>query len=45
MSKRVLILMGSPRKNGNTQILCDAFAHGAEGSDAENKAYEMGKAV
>ena len=30
MSKRVLILMGSPRKNGNTQILCDAFARGAE---------------
>lgn len=29
MSKKVLILMGSPRKNGNTQILCEEFARGA----------------
>lgn len=27
--KNVLILMGSPRKKGNTSILCDAFARGA----------------
>ena len=26
----ILILMGSPRKNGNTSILCDEFASGAE---------------
>lgn len=29
MSKRVLILSGSPRKNGNSDILCDEFAKGA----------------
>lgn len=29
MSKNVLILSGSPRKNGNSDILCDAFARGA----------------
>ena len=30
MSKRVLILSGSPRKGGNSDILCDAFARGAQ---------------
>ena len=30
MSKKVSILMGSPRRNGNTSILCDEFARGAE---------------
>lgn len=30
MSKRVLILSGSPRKNGNSDILCDEFKRGAE---------------
>ena len=29
MSKNVLILSGSPRKNGNSDILCDEFAKGA----------------
>ena len=29
MSKKVLILSGSPRKNGNSDILCDEFAKGA----------------
>ena len=29
MSKIVLILSGSPRKNGNSDILCDEFARGA----------------
>ena len=32
MSKRVLILAGSPRKNGNSAALCRAFARGAEES-------------
>ena len=27
--KKVLILAGSPRKGGNSDILCDAFAKGA----------------
>lgn len=29
MSKRVLILSGSPRRGGNSDLLCDAFADGA----------------
>ena len=32
MSKRILILAGSPRKNGNSVALCRAFARGAEES-------------
>ncbi len=35
MSKRVLILAGSPRKNGNSATLCRAFAKGAEESGHE----------
>lgn len=30
MSKNVLVLSGSPRKNGNSDILCDEFIRGAE---------------
>lgn len=29
MSKKILILSGSPRKGGNSDILCDEFARGA----------------
>lgn len=29
MSKRILILSASPRRNGNSDILCDQFALGA----------------
>ena len=32
MSKKVLVLSGSPRKGGNSDILCDEFMRGA--SDA-----------
>ena len=32
MSKNVLILSGSPRKKGNSDLLCDEFMHGAEDS-------------
>lgn len=37
MKKKVLILSGSPRKNGNSDILCDEFARGAmeAGHDVE----------
>lgn len=37
MSKKVLILSGSPRKNGNSDLLCDEFAKGAKeaGHDVE----------
>ncbi|MGN0136449.1 NAD(P)H-dependent oxidoreductase [Anaerotignum sp.] len=30
MSKRVLILSGSPRRGGNSDLLCNAFLRGAE---------------
>ena len=29
MSKTILILSGSPRKHGNSDVLCDEFAKGA----------------
>lgn len=32
MSKKVLILSASPRKGGNSDLLCDAFAQGAKES-------------
>ena len=32
MKKRVLILSGSPRKGGNSDLLCDEFARGAAGA-------------
>lgn len=35
MSKKVLILSGSPRKGGNSDILCDEFLRGAQ--DAGNE--------
>lgn len=35
MSKKVLILSGSPRKDGNSDLLCDEFAKGAQEADHE----------
>ena len=35
MSKKVLIIASSPRKGGNSDILCDAFAEGAKESGNE----------
>lgn len=35
MSKKVLILSGSPRKGGNSDILCDEFMRGAQESGNE----------
>ena len=32
MQKRVLIISGSPRKNGNSQLLCERFQEGAKAS-------------
>ena len=39
MSKKVLILSGSPRKGGNSDILCDEFLRGAQ--DAGYKAEKI----
>lgn len=30
MKKNVLILSGSPRSGGNSDLLCDEFKHGAQ---------------
>lgn len=35
MNKKVLILSGSPRKGGNSDLLCDEFARGARESGNE----------
>lgn len=37
MSKKVLILSGSPRRGGNSDLLCDAFMKGALEADNEVK--------
>ena len=39
MSKKVLILSGSPRRGGNSDILCDEFLRGAQ--DAGHKAEKI----
>ena len=33
MNKKILIISSSPRKNGNSDILCDSFAKGAKESN------------
>ena len=42
MSKKVLILSGSPRIGGNSDILCDEFIRGAE--DSGHKVYRFDSA-
>ena len=41
LNKKVLILSGSPRKNGNSDLLCDEFLKGAleAGNNAEKYFY------
>ena len=34
MSKKVLILSGSPRRGGNSDFLCDTFMKGAQDAGA-----------
>lgn len=44
MSKNVLILSGSPRKGGNSDLLCDEFMRGASeagGNENGNKFYQI----
>ena len=45
MSKKVLILSGSPRKCGNSDLLCDEFAKGAveKGAVVAGGVYEKGE--
>lgn len=39
MSKKVLVLSGSPRKGGNSDLLCDAFIKGAREAEMRLKKY------
>ncbi len=43
MGKRVLILAGSPRKNGNSAALCRSFASGAEESGHQVETIYLGE--
>lgn len=40
--KRVLIISGSPRKGGNTDLLCDAFARGAKEAGGNVEKFFLG---
>ena len=42
MSKKVLIISSSPRKGGNSDILCDEFATGAKEAGNEVKKVRIG---
>ncbi len=44
MSKKALILSGSPRKGGSSAILCNEFLCGRS-TPAMAQAYEMGRNV
>lgn len=37
MAKRILILAGSPRKGGNSEMICDAFLNGAKEAGHEGE--------
>lgn len=43
MSKKIVILNGSPRKKGNTAALCDEFVKGAEASGHSVTRFDLGE--
>lgn len=43
MGKKILILNGSPRAKGNTAMLCDSFAKGAESSGHSVTRFDLQK--
>lgn len=43
MTKKILILSGSPRKNGNSDLLCDEFLRGAVESGNEVEKIRVGE--
>ncbi len=46
MPKRILVLVGSPRKGGNTELLADAFLEGArESGNTVTKYHVRGKSL
>ncbi|QAT49584.1 flavodoxin family protein [Caproiciproducens sp. NJN-50] len=42
MSKKILVLTGSPRKEGNSDLMADAFIKGAQAAGNTVKKYETG---
>ena len=46
MSKSVLVLLGSPRKNGNSEVICNSFMKGAkEAGHKTEKIFLQGKEI
>lgn len=43
MSRNIVILNGSPRMKGNTALLCDAFAKGAESAGHKVERFDLQK--
>ena len=43
MSKKILILNGSPRSKGNTAMLCDAFSAGARSAGHQVIRFDLHK--
>jgi len=43
VSKKILIISGSPRKNGNSDVLCDRFRSGAEDAGNEVRKVSLAK--
>ena len=41
MSKKILILNGSPRSKGNTAMLCDAFSAGARSAGHQVTRFDL----
>ncbi|MGN0038882.1 MAG: flavodoxin family protein [Coriobacteriales bacterium] len=44
MSRKILVVIGSPRKGGNTTILAEAFARGAREAGHEVEFVDSGRA-
>ena len=44
MPRKILVVTGSPRMNGNTDLLADAFIEGAKSSDNKVYRFDAGKA-
>ena len=43
MSKKILILNGSPRSKGNTAMLCEAFSAGAQSAGHQVTRFDLHK--
>ena len=43
MSKKIVVVTGSPRKGGNSDLLAEAFIHAAEGKGHEVQRFDAGR--